>query len=135
VIPLAPGVSPAWDDSCSQLYGRVVQVQPSQNNGTVGNAACGFPFYVVTLGLALTRCVATPAEKGKRITLPKAEQVAADGITMLDDLAELEGVIRCDPRTRSIVSGNALPELGGLAGVEWIYTVRVSVCGCPDPEG
>ncbi len=133
VVPMAPGVSPAWDDSCSQLYGRFVQAQPIQSGGQVGNAACGFPFYAVTLGLAVTRCVATPAEKGKRIVLPAAEQVGADGLVMLGDLAVLETVIRCDKRTRSIVSGNSLPEMGGLAGVEWIYTVRVSVCGCPEP--
>lgn len=135
VIPIAPGIDPAWDDSTSQLYGRFVQATPSVAAGVQGgNTKCGIPWYVVTLGLALTRCVATITTKGSRPRLPTPEQVTADGFKMLADLAELESVVRCGRHTHSVVSANAMPETGGMAGVEVVYQVRVMVCGCPPPE-
>ena len=70
----------------------------------------------------------------KRVKLPKAEQVTADGFAMLDDLTDLEQVVRCDPRTRSIVNGQPLAESGGLAGFEWLFTIRLEPCACP-PAG
>lgn len=139
VVDVAPGVTPAWDDSCSQLYARVVQLQPTVDQNARGGATpCGITFYVATIGLAVTRCVATVEEKGKRIRLPSAEQVTADGLAMINDMIDLEQVIRCHSHTRSVVTGQALPEAGGMAGFEWVFTVRLVPCACPPetiPEG
>lgn len=135
VIPIAPGVDPAWDDKTSQLYGRFVQALPgTAANVSGGNTKCGIPWYMVTLGLALTRCVATISTKGNRPKLPSPEQVTADGLTMLADLAILESVVRCGAHTHSVISANVMPETGAMAGVEVVYAVRVMTCACPPPE-
>jgi len=139
VVDVAPGVSPAWDDSCSQLYTRVVQLQPVlDQNARNGAPGCGISFYVATVAIAVTRCVATIDEKGRRIKLPTADQVTADGLAMIADLVDLEEVVRCHRWTRSVVSGQALPEAGGMAGFEWQFTLRLQPCACPPevaPEG
>lgn len=134
VIDVAPGVTPAWDSQCSQLYGRVVQGQPNATSAQRAGT-CGPDFYIVTLALALTRCVATVSDGGKRIKLPSAAEVQADGLTMVADMRELEQAIRCHPLVRSVVSVLPLPEAGGLAGIEWQYTVRVMPCPCAEAEG
>lgn len=130
VVGVAPGVAPAWDSSCSQLYTRFVTTQPG--GGTDPTSACGVPFWVVTCAIAVTRCVGTPDVSGGRIKLPSAERVTADGVVMLQDLAALEQVVKCSPWTRSLVQGASLPEAGGLAGVEWAFTLRVNNCPCPE---
>lgn len=135
VIPIAPGVDPAWDDKTSQLYGRFVQALPgTAANVNGGNTKCGIPWYSVTLGLALTRCVASITVKGNRPKLPSPAEVAADGMTMLADLAVLESVVRCGQHTYSLISANVMPETGAMAGVEVVYAVRVMTCACPPPE-
>lgn len=132
VVDVAPGLSPAWDDSCSQLYTRVVQLQPVlDQNARNGAPGCGISFYTATVAIAVTRCVATIDDKGRRIKLPSAEEVTADGLAMIDDLVDLETVIRCHRFTRSVVSGQALPEAGGMAGFEWQFTLRLQPCACP----
>lgn len=131
VVEIAPGVTPAWDDACSQLYARVVQIQPVVDQNTRGTAfPCGITFYVATVAMAVTRCVAT-VESGKKVKLPSAEQVTADGFAMIDDMVDLESVIRCHSHTRGVLNGQPLAEQGGLAGFEWTWTIRLAPCECP----
>lgn len=131
VVDVAPGVTPAWDSSCSQIYGRVVQMRPIiDQNWRPGLAGCGVAFYEVTAALAVTRCVKTAETGGRRVILPAPAQVTADGLAMVLDAADIEAVVRCHPHTRSLVSGQPLPEMGGMAGFEWTYTLRGIPCPC-----
>lgn len=133
IIPSAPGTTPAWDDMCSQLYGRIVSIQPvvdaNFRPGMPGGVRCGVHFWVVTLGLAVTYCVAVP---GSDMKPPTPAQVAADGARLNLAAQQLQQAILCSPHTRTLVSGQPLPEQGGAAGFEWTFTVAVSVCPCED---
>lgn len=129
VVPIAPGTSPAWDGDCNgYLYGRIVSVQPGQQQGTApANVRCGVHFWVATLAIAIVRCVGVLDNNG---TPPLPARVDADGRGFSLDAAVLEQVLLCSPYTRSIVSGVPLEEQGGYSGFEWTYTVRYDVCGC-----
>lgn len=129
VIAMAPGVAPAWDNSCSQLYGRFISVTPNTQPSR-GAGGCGIDWWNVRVAIALTRCVGKIDTTGGRIRLPKPAQVGADGFGMLDDLAIIGDVIKCDDRTREITAGRSLPESGGMAGVEWEFVFKVDDCGC-----
>lgn len=133
VIPTSPGTTPAWDDMCSQLYGRVVSIQPAVDQsfrpGSPGGLRCGIHFWVVTLALAVTYCVAVP---GSNMKPPSPERVAEDGAKITLAAQQLQEAIFCAPSTRTIVSGQPLAEQGGAAGFEWTFTVAVPVCACED---
>lgn len=133
IVKVAPGVSPAWDDSCSQLYSRFITATPHAQTAN-DTAGCGVDYWIVQVAIVLTRCVGVPDVNGGRIKLPTAAKVEGDGFAMLDDLAQIGEVVKCYPRTRSIVAGRSLPEQGGQAGVEWEFTFRVDDCGCPPVE-
>ena len=128
IVTVAPGVAPAWDNSCSQIYSRFVSMVPATGDQRGVQAPCGVLFWVVTAAIAVTRCVGTPSAEGGRIKLPTPDRVSSDGFDMLADLATLEDVIKCDERVRSIVQAVPLPEQGGLAGVEWSFTLRIDNC-------
>lgn len=133
VVPVAPGTTPAWDDGCGLMYSRLVSVTPVVDTQMRGNSVmpCGINFYIVTVAIAVVRCVAVVDDAARA---PTAAQVYADGSAMLADLETLEQVIRCAPTTRSIISAQPLPEQGGLSGIEWIFTLRLPACDCPpDP--
>lgn len=136
VVKVAPGVAPAWDNSCSQLYARFVSASPGGQANAAAPNPCGYPYWVVAVAIAVTRCVGTPDVAGGRIKLPSPARVTQDGFDMIADLAALEQIVKCGRYTRSVVSALPLPEAGGLAGVEWTFTVRVDNCACPEaPEG
>lgn len=131
-VPTAPGVNPAWDSSCGQVYGRVVQAVPVTPDQRGLGAGCGVLFWIVTLGIAVTRCVTQPTVSGQRIALPAAARVSADGVAIIDDMITLERVVTYAERTRSVVIIQPLAEQGGLAGSEILFTVRLDALAC-DP--
>ena len=128
VVTVAPGVAPAWDNSCSQIYSRFVSLAPVTGDQRGVQAPCGVLFWIVTVAIAVTRCVGTPSAEGGRIKLPTPDRVSADGMAMLADIATLEDVIKCDERVRSVVQAIPLPEAGGLSGIEWQFTLRIDNC-------
>lgn len=129
VVRHGPGLRLPWDECCDgQLWARVVNVQPAtSSNPRAVSAPCGVLFWNVTIGLNIIRCVATVNDQGQA---PKPEQIDKDGQEMLNDLATLQQVILCHPKTRSILSWNPLGAQGGCAGGEWQFTARIDACGC-----
>lgn len=131
VIVYQPGEEVAWDECCDgQLWGRVVSVDPGPIQPKANGLPCGIPWWSVTLGLGILRCVAVVNDKG---TPPSAAKITEDGAQMLADLATLQEVVACTGKTATVVSWTPLGPQGGCAGGEWVFTVRIMACGCPDP--
>ena len=55
VVTVAPGVAPAWDNSCSQIYSRFVSLAPVTGDQRGVQAPCGVLFWIVTVAIAVTR--------------------------------------------------------------------------------
>lgn len=129
VVPIAPGVAPAWDGDCmGYLYGRIVSIAPGQQGGTPPpNVRCGVHFWVATVAIAVVRCVGVLDNNGNP---PPVARVDADGRGFSLDAAVLEQVLLCSQWTRTIVQGAPLEEQGQYSGFEWVYTVRYDVCDC-----
>jgi hypothetical protein len=135
VIEVAPGASVAWDDCCGgQVWTRVVQVVPAVGRAGSTQAPCGVLYWVATVALGVVRCAHSLRDDG---TAPPAHLISEDGQDMLDDLAALQEVVVCHPRTASITGWTPLGPQGGCHGGEWVFTVRFDVCGCPEatPHG
>lgn len=131
VVPIAPGVAPAWDGDCAgYLYGRIVLIAPivDAQASRSPNMKCNVHFWNVTLAIAIVRCVAVVANSGKP---PHPGAIDIDGRGFSLDASVLRDVLKCAPSTRSIVQGVPLEEQGGYSGFEWTYTTRVDACPCP----
>lgn len=133
VVPIAPGLVPAWDEcECGYLYGRVLTITPfTGQQGRNNGMPCGVLYWVAEVAIAVVRCATGPDDNGKS---PDAALVTSDGQEMLDDLAAVEQVIRCSEYTRSIIQWSPMAEEGGCHGGEWRFTIRYDACGCPAPE-
>jgi hypothetical protein len=130
VVIVAPGSTVAWDDCCDgQLWSRVVNVTPFVGRPGA-SAPCGVLYWTVRVALGVIRCAHSLNGDG---TAPPAALISQDGEQMLDDLAALQQVILCHPRTTSILQWNPLGPQGGCHGGEWEYEIRVDTCGCPEP--
>lgn len=132
VVPIAPGIAPAWDGDCDgYLYGRIISILPVADKTTARSASvrCGVHFWSATLALAIIRCVAPVDSQGRP---PSPARVDNDGRGFSLDAAIIQQSLLCSPFTRSIVQGAPLEESGGYSGFEWTYTVRVPVCDCPE---
>lgn len=127
VVHVNPGRQVPWDDSCSQLAGRVLTITPW--TGQRGSTAlpCGVNEWIVTLGVSIVRCIATVNDAGAS---PTSAEMDADGLQMTRDLANLQRVIQCHEAVRTMGAWNPLGAMGGLAGGEWTFQIRVPVCGC-----
>lgn len=134
VIYTQPGVEVAWDEACGgQLAGRVVALVPhvSQPRGAAG-VGCGVDYWTATLAMSMIRCIAVLDDDG---TAPTPAAITADGQAMLADLAALEQVILCNPRTTAVLNWQPQGPDGGYAGGEWIFAVRIPTCGCSPVSG
>lgn len=141
IIPVAPGVAPAWDDPCGgQIYGRLAQISPGAEKvpGAAGSIPCRVPFLVLTLAIGVVRCAHTLDDRGRA---PKVELVFEDGMEMIDDMVAVQAaLLHPDAPTRSLVGWNPLEEEGGAHGGEWLFTVRLdlelpSAATSPGPAG
>ncbi len=130
IIHIAPGQEVAWDDCCDgQLWSRVIQVTPhvTTSTRTAAGPPCGVDYWIATVALGVIRCAYSLAEDG---TAPTAEQIESDGQQMLDDMAELQQVVLCNPNTWEIQTWTPTGPLGGCHGGEWVYTVKFQTCSC-----
>jgi hypothetical protein len=136
IITYQPGEEVAWDGGCEgQLAARVISIdmQAPQANGQ--GMLCGGNWWNVRLGLSLIRCVKGIDGEGRRAKVPTPEQITNDGAQMLADIAALQDVVMCVGWTAAnpAPAWQPLGPNGGQAGGEWQFTVRTSICACPDP--
>lgn len=127
VVPVAPGMSPAWDNpERGLLFGRVARVAPMMSRDGVGKN-CGVVSWTVTAAIAVVRCAATLNDQGDS---PSAAQVSRDGLTMTADLTTVQQVLQCSPYTKEILGWEPFAEQGGAHGGEWTFTFTVPVQAC-----
>lgn len=137
-VVLAPGLMEAWDDCCDgQLYVRLPETFPSvtfpqfDTAQKGANLACAVKMLNLHIGLGVIRCAATLTDEG---VAPTAEQVSADGMAMLDDMATLLEVITCKiPSIKGVEAVKVdrwTPKgvQGGCHGGEWGVHLAVYPC-------
>ncbi|UDL16224.1 hypothetical protein SEA_KOZIE_28 [Microbacterium phage Kozie] len=133
VIRYQPGEEVAWDGCCDgQLALRVISIDLASPQANGQGLVCGGNWWNVRVGLSLIRCVGVVNDKGAP---PTAARINADGSQMLADIAALQEVVMCAGYTAAAPAPvwQPLGPQGGCAGGEWQFTVRTSVCACPDP--
>ena len=126
---LAGGEVP-WDqcDCNGQVWSRVVNLQPVVGNTKANGQPCTVLHWEFTMAVGVIRCVAVPTESGK---LPGGARMTQDGDRAALDLAAMIQAVVCDPLTYNVTSGVPLGALGGCAGSEVTFVVRLAPCGCP----
>ncbi|HEY5841538.1 MAG TPA: hypothetical protein VIU87_08730 [Mycobacterium sp.] len=131
VITFQPGEEVAWDECCEgQLWCRIIRVGAGSYRGKADGTVCDIPYWTLTLGLGVIRCVGVLDDNG---TAPTAARISADGLQANQDIAALSEVITCIGLTTGILGWIPLGPQGGCAGGEWQFETRVAVCACP-PE-
>jgi len=130
IVIVAPGSTVAWDNCCEgQLWSRVVEVQPFLGRPSAAALPCGVLYWNVIVAVGVIRCAHSLNDDG---SAPPATLVSQDGQQMLDDLAALQEVILCHPRTKAIQRWTPLGPQGGCHGGEWQFVISVDTCGCPE---
>jgi len=131
LVFVQPGGEVAWDncDCDGQAWSRVITVAPVQGPILARGIPCGIQWWDIQLAVGVLRCVATVDDRGKA---PTATQITADGKRFADDASTLLQAVTCAPSTRSVAGLTPLGPLGGCAGSEVAFTVRVNACACPD---
>jgi hypothetical protein len=130
---IQPGGEVAWDqcDCDGQAWSRLVGIQPIVGQIRANGLPCGVQAWELQLAVGVLRCVHTVTDRG---TFPTGPQITDDGHRFATDGANLLQAVTCAPYTRSIIGLTPLGPLGGCAGSEVVFTVRVNPCACPDPE-
>lgn len=134
VVHVNPGGEVPWDECCAgQLAGRIITKIPRVGDQrSAAGLPCGVLYWDVTLALSIIRCIHVVIEDGpQQAKIPTTAEMDADGMQMLADLAVLEEVILCHPRTTAMQSWVPLGAQGGCAGGEWVFVARVPGCPCP----
>lgn len=133
---LVPGdnVPDDWCNCDGQLYVRVIQIVP-----TGQQPHCPPLAQTVTLGVGVIRCAATLDDNGSP---PAASVLTAEALAMTQDAATLYGaLVCCGPqlvtdqlikKAPTIVSWAPQGPLGGCARGEWVFTLSLDVCSCPE---
>lgn len=129
VIEVQPGRAAAWDGNCDgQLWTRLVGFAPGAGSTPErrhGADLCAVPVFVVTLEMGIIRCAAQMDNRGNP---PAPGKITRDGHQSIDDLSAILGVLKCNPRTRSVTSWTPTGPDGGYHGGYWTFTVEVSNC-------
>lgn len=130
---IQPGGEVAWDqcDCDGQAWSRVVAVTPVTGNNLANGMPCGILYWDLQLAVGVLRCVHTVTDRG---TFPTGPQITEDGHKFAEDAANLLQAVTCAPYTRSVTGLTPLGPLGGCAGSEVVFTVRVKACACPPEE-
>ena len=135
IITYQPGAEVAWDEFCGgQVWGRVVNVSSGPNQAKASGNVCSIPWWVVTLGVGVLRCVKGVETVGKRAVVPTGEQITEDGAQSLADIATLLEVVTCSGYTTgdAAITYTPLGPNGGMAGGEFQFTIRIGSCACPE---
>lgn len=127
VVHITPGRQLPWDPeaACGIVGGRVLTMTPI--TGPKGQTAlpCGVMEYVATVGVQVARCIATVNDQ---MLSPTTLEMDADGLQMTRDMANLLLVIQNHPAVRTIGAWNPYGAMGGMAGGEWTFQLRIPVC-------
>ncbi|AWN07735.1 hypothetical protein HOT31_gp064 [Microbacterium phage Hendrix] len=129
VIHITPGRQVPWDPeaACGIVGGRVLTMTPITGPKGSTNLPCGVVEYVATVGIQVARCIATVNDS---LQAPTAQEIDMDGLQMTRDMANLLQVIQCHSAVRTIGAWNPYGAMGGMAGGEWTFQLRIPVCPC-----
>jgi hypothetical protein len=122
------GANVAHDDCCGgQLWVRVISIAPVYAGNTPAN--CGPIYYNAQLAMGTIRCAATVDDNGRA---PEASTITAEAHDMTQDMHDTMQAIQCCERKPMPVIGSWTPTgpLGGCAGGEWTFTIKLDNCGC-----
>jgi hypothetical protein len=134
LVFVQPGGEVAWDecDCDGQGWSRVLGVVPVMGQMLAKGLPCGIQYWDLQLAVGVLRCVASVDARGNP---PGAVKITDDGHRFATDASDLLQAVTCAPHTRSVTGLTPLGPLGGCAGSEVAFTVRVRACACPDDEG
>lgn len=126
VVPLAPGVAPAWDDCCDgQLYSRIMAVTPIYSTTRTAQGARCTPVRLdVQAAIGLLRCAAVVDDRG---AAPSAREIFTDGLEMSADLALMLTALQCSSKVSQVTKWVPLGVEGGCHGGEWQFEFIVNV--------
>jgi hypothetical protein len=126
-----PGGEVAWDqcDCDGQAWSRLLEVAPVVGSTKANGMPCGILYWNLQMAVGVLRCVAVVNDRG---VAPAAAKITADGHKFGADAANLLQAVVCDPQTVAIVGVTPLGPLGGCAGSEVLFSVRVQACACPE---
>lgn len=122
------GSEVAHDDCCGgQVWVRVLSINPVYPGTAPAN--CAPIYYNVILAMGIVRCAATVDDNG---VAPSAATITAEAHQMTQDMHDLMQAIQCCPPKPMPVMGGWSPTgpLGGCAGGEWTFTIKMDNCGC-----
>lgn len=124
-----PGGEVAWDqcDCDGQAWSRLLGIVPVLGQVKANGLPCGVLYWDLQLAVGVLRCVATVNDRGQ---FPTGPQITDDGHRFGTDAADLLQAVVCAPYTRTVVGVTPLGPLGGCAGSEVVFTVRVNACSC-----
>lgn len=130
---IQPGGEVAWDqcDCNGQAWARLVTAVPVLGQTLARGMPCGILAWDLQLAVGVLRCVHTVTDRG---TFPTGAQITDDGHQFGEDAANLLQAVLCAPHTRQIIGLSPLGPLGGCAGSEVLFVVRVAACACPDED-
>lgn len=121
---VAPGAEVAWDDTCGQVWVRLVTARPRYAPSARGPAV-GCPVGTdLFLGVGVVRCIAGMDSKGRP---PTDAQVTADGQQAADDMQAVVGALAAwtpdGAMQGTLRDWTPLGPTGDAAGGEWVYQV------------
>lgn len=137
VCPIVPG-SIAWDAcECGQLAQTITSVAPTRvfptPSSELPDERCGSPMAVVSVTLSLTRCVASPDDRGNS---PRCAALFENAVILEADRAAVRRAVRCcladmyaasPPQifAYAIGAANSVGPEGGCAGIELTYQFAI----------
>lgn len=142
---LVPGSDVAWDNCCGdkpgQLYVRLMEMYPTAGAGAFPGRdtrpRCSPNLWGVRVAVGVIRCVHTVDEQG---TPPTADEMQGDALNITKDAAAVrDGILCCFVGNTRNLDGWVLegwqPQgpRGGCAGGEWVLTLGIATCSCPEP--
>ena len=128
-----PGGEVAWDqcDCDGQAWSRLLTASPVLGATLARGMPCGILAWDLQLAVGVLRCVHTVTDRG---TFPTGVQITGNGHQFGADAANLLQAIVCAPYTRQVLGVSPLGPLGGCAGSEVLFVVRVPACPCPEED-
>lgn len=124
------GANVAHDDCCGgQVWVRVVSLAPVYPGNAPAN--CAPIYYNAQLAMGTIRCAAVVDDNG---VAPAPSTITAEAHDMTQDMHDLMAAIQCCGEKPMPVINSWTPTgpLGGCAGGEWTFTIKIDNCGCPE---